>query len=169
MTLDAQIGSKSVDEVLDAVLRWELPDPEAEASWEWESNSRTGAAITSGIRPRWLNFQMGTLRWNEEIRSYRDELEIRFVLTDGDFSNFSGKWKLRQESDGVALRFEAEFDFGVLSMAGFLDPIAIEAIRDTIGRAISGMFPDAILCGGVTELTDSVSPVVSRDEYCEIG
>lgn len=142
VVLDATIGAQRVDGVFDAVLRWELPDPERGSSWEWEADSSEPApVITSGVRPRWLEFRSGMLRWNEEINGYPDDLEIRFALTDGDFETFVGKWTFHQESDDVALRFEVDYSFGIESMAGILDPIAEQAIKDTIGRAVLGMFP----------------------------
>lgn len=146
VTVDATVGAARAPDVFDAVLRWELPDPEGGSSWEWEPGGAGGTpAATSGVRPRWLDFRTGTLRWNEKITGYREHLRISFVLTDGDFAAFSGQWSLRQEAEDVALHFEADFDFGIESMAGILDPIAEEAVKETIGRAVTGMFAQAAI------------------------
>ena len=146
VALDAVVNTAEADEVFDMVLRWELPDPESGSSWEWDSSAHSETRlILSGIRPRWLEFRSGTLRWNEEITGYRDDLEIRFVLTDGDFASFTGKWALHQEFEDVLLHFEADFDFGIDSMARILDPIAEEAVKETISRAVTGMFPKVVI------------------------
>ena len=46
----------------------------------------------------------------------------------GDFDTFSGSWVLTRDGDDTALHFEAEFDFGIPSLEGILDPIA-ERVR----------------------------------------
>ncbi|MBB5152503.1 SRPBCC family protein [Saccharopolyspora phatthalungensis] len=133
---------EQLSDVFDAILRREPPNPDGGSSWEWSSAaSPPPPQITSGVRPRWLEFRTGTLRWNEEISSVRPESRIRFTLTDGDFAEFSGAWTLSQVGDDVSVAFEADFDFGLPSMAGILDPIAETAIKETISRAVAGMLP----------------------------
>ncbi|UMP06846.1 SRPBCC family protein [Amycolatopsis sp. EV170708-02-1] len=142
VTVNIIFEKARINEAYDAVLRWELPAPETGASWEWNSEASNAAPlITSGVRPRWLDFRTGTLRWNEEIRSYPEDREIRFALTDGDFASFAGRWAFRDAGDGVAVRFEVGFDFGIPSMESILDPIAETAITATISRAVLGMAP----------------------------
>ncbi|MYW93789.1 cyclase [Amycolatopsis rubida] len=142
VALNIVFGGARLDEAFDAVLRWELPAPETGSSWEWNGGTAEAApVITSGVRPRWLDFRTGKLRWNEEIRSHREDGEIRFVLTDGDFAEFAGRWTFRTDGDDVAVRFEAGFDFGIPSMESLLDPIAATAVTATIARAVLGMVP----------------------------
>ena len=148
---DVTVLSEAVEDVFNAVLRWELPDPEdgGGPSWEWDARPSAGpAAAASGIRPRWLEFRSGLLRWNEHISSFRDDLEIHFSLVDGDFADFSGKWVMRQNGDDVRLHFEVDFGFGIPSMEGILDPVAEQAITETIERAVTGMFERLRLPGG---------------------
>ncbi|MFE0026352.1 SRPBCC family protein [Amycolatopsis sp. NPDC059021] len=142
VALNIVFGEARIDEVFDAVLRWELPAPETGSSWEWDGETSNAApVVTSGVRPRWLDFRTGKLRWNEEIRSHREDQEIRFALTDGDFAEFAGRWAFRAAGDDVAVRFEVGFDFGIPSMESILDPIAEAAITATISRAVRGMAP----------------------------
>ncbi|MEU6201631.1 SRPBCC family protein [Streptomyces sp. NPDC047061] len=159
--VDTSVAAARADEVFDAVLRWELPDPDSGSDWAWESgvaSPESGTAPSGpdtafsapvlarrvrGIRARRLEFPSGTLRWSEEIVGHRDGLRISFAQTEGDFAAFHGQWTVHQDVEAVVLRFEAAFDFGVESMAGILDPIAEQAVRDTVGRAVTGMFDSA--------------------------
>jgi hypothetical protein len=141
MELNAVAEYDKFDDVFDAVLRWELPDPDAGSSWEWTRGTGETPPITFGVRDRSLVLPTGTLRWNEEIQSFREESEIRFVLVGGDFASFEGAWKIAQHGADVAVRFEVDFDFGVPSMASILDPVAEQAITDTITRALGVMRP----------------------------
>ncbi|MCX4782642.1 type II toxin-antitoxin system RatA family toxin [Streptomyces sp. NBC_01264] len=150
--LEACVRSEKARHVYDNVLRWERypelaphvqsttvhathPDPEAGSSWE-------------------LHFRSGLLRWTERDRFLPDQLEIQFEQTEGDFDVFSGTWRLEQRGDDVAVRFSADFDFGIPSLEGILDPIAERVIRETVAWAVTGLFPRTDLVGD-TGLDDS--------------
>jgi len=157
MEIGKTLVDENVDSAFDVILRWELPDPDSGSSWQWDAASAPPRAhIYSGVRPRWLNFRTGILRWDEEIRAKREIYEIYFEQTEGDFADFSGKWVLRQVGDHVHVHYEITFDFGIESMAGILDPIAESAVRDVIGRAIGGMF------GRVLEVTPAATSTTSE-------
>ncbi|MCX4554414.1 SRPBCC family protein (plasmid) [Streptomyces sp. NBC_01387] len=98
-----------------------LPDPQGSSSWE-------------------LHFRSGLLRWTEEDRFLEDELEIRFEQEDGDFDVFEGKWAVIQEDENVVVHFEVDFDFGIPSLEGILDPIAERVIKETVAWAVTGLF-----------------------------
>lgn len=148
--LDALIPAERAQTVLHAVRRWErYPDlaphvnattvhaayPDAHPSSSWE-----------------LHFRSGLLRWTEDDTVVPERGEIRFEQSDGDFDSFSGSWSLTQDGDDVAVRFEADFDFGIPSLEGILDPIAERVIKETVAWALTGLFPTVRIQGGI-ELT----------------
>jgi ribosome-associated toxin RatA of RatAB toxin-antitoxin module len=100
------------------------PAPEGSSSWE-------------------LHFRSGLLRWTETERFDLDALEIHFEQTDGDFDSFVGKWVLSERDGAVTVHFEVDFDFGIPSMEGILDPIAERVIRETVAWSVMKMFADA--------------------------
>lgn len=153
--LKALVRGAKADEVFDAVIRWEkypelaphvntvevhatLPDPGAASSWE-------------------LHFRSGLLRWTEHDTFLRDRLEIRFEQSAGDFDSFTGVWSLVQEGADVSVRFDADFDFGIPSLEGILDPIAERVIKETVAWALTGLFPRTELSGDFA-LTGTASP-----------
>lgn len=107
-----------------------LPDAKGSSSWE-------------------LHFRSGLLRWTEEDHFLQDELEIRFEQEDGDFDVFEGKWAVRQEDENVVVHFEVDFDFGIPSLEGILDPIAERVIKETVAWAVTGLFERTELRGAV--------------------
>jgi ribosome-associated toxin RatA of RatAB toxin-antitoxin module len=86
-----------------------------------------------------LNFRSGLLRWTERDEFHPDDLRIDFAQTEGDFDEFGGHWQLRQQGPDVALSFRCDFDFGIPSLEGILDPIAERVIRETIAWAVTGL------------------------------
>ncbi|MER8187616.1 SRPBCC family protein [Kitasatospora sp. NPDC094015] len=148
--LDAVVSSERAEDVYAAVLRWErypelaphvrattvhstLPEPVGSSSWE-------------------LHFRSGLLRWTEADTFLPEQLEIRFEQTDGDFDSFTGTWRMSQDGDDVAVHFEADFDFGIPSLEGILDPIAERVIRETVAWAVTGLFTGTRIVGDI-ELT----------------
>ncbi|GAA0445869.1 type II toxin-antitoxin system RatA family toxin [Streptomyces olivaceiscleroticus] len=138
VTVEALVPDVPAETVFDAVLHFERypeltphvraaavhegpPAPEGSSSWE-------------------LYFRSGLLRWTERETYDRERLHIAFRQTDGDFDELSGTWLLRQDGPDCALRFDADFSFGIPSMAGILDPIAARVIEETVAWAVNGMF-----------------------------
>ncbi|GAA3879158.1 aromatase/cyclase [Streptomyces lacrimifluminis] len=149
--LDALIPAEQADTVYDSVRRWErypdlaphvnattvhatYPDENASSSWE-------------------LHFRSGLLRWTESDVFVPERGEIRFEQTDGDFDSFTGTWTLVQQGADVSVRFAADFDFGIPSLEGILDPIAERVIKETVAWALAGLFPAVRLSGGVELIT----------------
>jgi ribosome-associated toxin RatA of RatAB toxin-antitoxin module len=152
--LDAVVAGTSAETVFENVVRFErypelaphvqsatvhqaFPGPTGRSSWE-------------------LHFRSGLLRWSEGERFALDALRIEFEQETGDFDTFRGVWTLRQQGPDTAVRFEAEFDFGIASLAGILDPIAERVIRETVAWALVGMFAHVDF-GGTVELVPAVS------------
>ncbi|MFB7501960.1 SRPBCC family protein [Streptomyces broussonetiae] len=145
--LNAQVPSQLAHHVYDEVVRWEkyprlaphvhattvhatLPEPEGDSSWE-------------------LHFRSGLLRWREREELDRAALTVRFEQTDGDFDSFTGRWTLRQSGTDVDVHFAADFDFGIPSLEGILDPIAERVIKESVAWALTGLFPGTALIGDV--------------------
>jgi ribosome-associated toxin RatA of RatAB toxin-antitoxin module len=105
-----------------------VPGPAGASSWE-------------------LHFRSGLLRWDESERFLRDQLRLEFEQTSGDFDSFDGYWTLSQDGDDTRLHFQVDFDFGIDSMAGILDPIADRVLKETVAWVIVGMFHDVRLDG----------------------
>jgi ribosome-associated toxin RatA of RatAB toxin-antitoxin module len=94
-----------------------------------------------------LYFRSGLLQWSETERFLREELRIEFEQTEGDFDVFGGFWTLQQEGSDCRLHFECDFDFGIESLEGILDPIAERVIKETVAWAIVGLHERVRLAG----------------------
>jgi ribosome-associated toxin RatA of RatAB toxin-antitoxin module len=91
-------------------------------------------------------FRNGILRWTERDVFDRPGLGIAFEQLYGDFEVFCGSWQVVQVADGCVVTFDAEFDFGIPSLASILDPIAARVLTETIAKVVAG------LLGAVTVL-----------------
>lgn len=112
--------------VQSTVVHQTRPEPTGQSSWV-------------------LHFRSGLLRWTEQEQFLRDDLVIKFEQQNGDFDEFTGHWTLRRCGEDTELRFEADFDFGIPSLAGILDPIAERVIKETVAWVVVGMFDDVHL------------------------
>lgn len=145
--LDAVVAATAAETVFENVVRFErypdlaphvqsatvgrsLPEPTGNSSWE-------------------LHFRSGLLRWNETERFDRAALRVEFEQDHGDFDSFRGVWAITQQGPDTAVRFEAEFDFGIPSLEGILDPIAERVIRETVAWALTGLFERVDFAGTV--------------------
>lgn len=152
--LDAVVAATTAETVFENVVHFEkypglaphvqsatvsrtLPEPTGKSSWE-------------------LHFRSGLLRWTETETFDRAALTIGFEQDAGDFDSFAGTWTLTQRGADTAVRFEAEFDFGIPSLEGILDPIAERVIRETVAWALVGLFEHVDFAGTV-ELVPAAS------------
>ncbi|MFD7288253.1 type II toxin-antitoxin system RatA family toxin [Streptomyces sp. NPDC059863] len=85
-------------------------------------------------------FRNGILCWTEADRFDRDALTIAFEQIDGDFAEFAGVWRLVADGEDCVVDFSAEFDFGIPSLAGILDPVAERVFKETIARVVISLF-----------------------------
>lgn len=106
------------------------PEPDGESSWE-------------------LYFRSGLLQWSETERYLKDLLRIEFDQTDGDFDVFGGFWTLTADGADTRIHFECDFDFGIESLQGILDPIAERVIKETVAWAIVGLHERVTLEGNL--------------------
>jgi ribosome-associated toxin RatA of RatAB toxin-antitoxin module len=136
--LEAVIRATPAEVVFDRILRFDhypdlaphvqsttvhatVPEPVGRSSWE-------------------LHFRSGLLRWTEEEHFRRDQLRLEFAQVRGDFDEFGGCWTLTPDGADTRLHFYADFDFGIPSLEGILDPIAERVIKETIAWVVVGMF-----------------------------
>ncbi|MCK9902324.1 type II toxin-antitoxin system RatA family toxin [Parafrankia sp. FMc2] len=153
VVLDAVVHGVSPGDVFENVASWERyqelaphaesvvvhrgrPEPTGSSSWE-------------------LHFRSGLLQWSEDERFLTDQLRIEFEQTEGDFDVFTGTWTLAVDGGNpadTAVRFVCDFDFGIPSLEGILDPIAERVIKETVAWAIAGMH-EKVTFGGGLDLT----------------
>ncbi|MER5548929.1 SRPBCC family protein [Streptomyces sp. NPDC002589] len=157
--LNARVRSQQARHVFESVLRWERY-PELAPHVE-SATVHTGYPVSEGSSSWELHFRSGLLRWTEQDRFLPERLEIHFEQTDGDFDSFSGSWHLTQDGDDVLVQFEADFDFGIPSLEGILDPIADRVIRETVAWAVTGMFPSTELDGDANPGSSAPSAVAT--------
>lgn len=90
------------------------------------------------LRSDWeVNFRNGVLKWQELDRVNHERRSISFVQTEGDLAAFSGEWSVHEDDDAITIRFRAEFDIGIASIAPLIDPVAERALRSNITELIS--------------------------------
>ncbi|MDH6135458.1 ribosome-associated toxin RatA of RatAB toxin-antitoxin module [Kitasatospora sp. MAA4] len=94
-----------------------------------------------------LLFRSGLLQWSETERFLKDRLRIEFEQTEGDFDTFTGHWALVQQGADTEVHFECDFDFGIESLEGILDPIAERVIKETVAWAVVGLHERVRLAG----------------------
>ena len=119
-----------------------------------------------------VNFRNGVLCWSERDRIDLAALTIDFAQVDGDFERFDGTWRVTAQpaadrGDGgahgrvgspgpagpapgatqvldVRVHFSATFDLGMPSLAAILDPVARQALTESIGLILRGLFGEHI-------------------------
>ncbi|HEX4721324.1 MAG TPA: SRPBCC family protein [Pseudonocardiaceae bacterium] len=152
--LDAVIFDEDAGTVFENVVRFSrYPElsPHVQSTEVTETRpSPTGASSWE------LLFRSGLLSWSETERFLKDQLRIEFTQTEGDFDSFDGFWTLVQDGADTALHFECDFDFGIESLQGILDPIAERVIKETVAWAVVGLH-DSVRLGGDLELTPPVA------------
>ncbi|GGO90678.1 type II toxin-antitoxin system RatA family toxin [Wenjunlia tyrosinilytica] len=109
-------------------------------------------------------FRNGILTWTEADRFDRPGLLIEFSQVDGDFADFSGTWKVTPDGTGCLIGFAAEFDFGIPSLAGILDPVAERVLKETIARVVISLFDSASVVGD-----DALARAVEQAEAVAVG
>jgi ribosome-associated toxin RatA of RatAB toxin-antitoxin module len=138
VTITASLPTGDPDQVFAAVRDFTAYPRYSEAVRSVEIiNAEEGATVSDWT----VRFRNGLLCWTE-----RDEVDaarrtVEFTQLEGDFDSFSGAWRVdaRPDSAEIAVEFTAEFDLGMPSMAEMLDPIAEQALRDTIGSVLRGL------------------------------
>ncbi|MEQ4305047.1 SRPBCC family protein [Plantactinospora sp. B6F1] len=141
--VDAQITGHRVEQVYDTVADFarypELVDTVRSVEVDPPEPDGSVASTWSVL------FRNGILRWREVDRFDRDALRIWFEQTEGEFDVFRGEWSLKPDRDVVRLLFQAEFDFGVASLAPIIDPVATRVLTESMQTILRGLFgPDSV-------------------------
>lgn len=145
--LKAMVRAERAENVFEQVVRW---DRYAELAPHVQSTVvHTGFPAAAGSSSWELHFRSGLLRWTERERFEPARGEVHFEQSDGDFDSFSGTWRILQEGTDVSITFRCDFDFGIPSLEGILDPIAERVIAETVAWTVAGMFPRTDLTAGV--------------------
>ncbi|WP_082126627.1 type II toxin-antitoxin system RatA family toxin [Allosalinactinospora lopnorensis] len=124
-TFDTLADFARYAELVDAVREVEVLPPEPD-----------GSLVSHWV----VLFRKGLLRWSESDTFDRGRGVISFTQTDGDFDVFEGGWTVESAEDGAAVTFRAEFDFGVPSMAGIVDPVAGRVLLENLELILQGLF-----------------------------
>lgn len=152
--LDAVIHAVEPGTVFENVVQFKrYPElsPHVQATEVTETRpSATGASSWE------LLFRSGLLQWSETERFLKDQLRIEFEQTEGDFETFSGYWTLQADGVDTVLHFECDFDFGIESLQGILDPIAERVIKETVAWAIVGLHDSVRLMGDLELMPDAI-------------
>jgi ribosome-associated toxin RatA of RatAB toxin-antitoxin module len=99
------------------------------------------------LRSRWaVAFRGGLMRWTESDWIDRESGEITFEQEEGDLDVFHGCWRVSLTQGGVHVTFDAEFDFGVPSIADILEPVAARMLTENIESILQGLFADSHIC-----------------------
>lgn len=106
-----------------------------------------------------VTFRNGPLRWTEIDHHMLGERRIVFEQHAGDFEVFRGHWLVEPCPAGARIVFEAQFDFGIPSLAGVLEPIADRVLRHSIFQIAARTLRD------VCAVPDEIVTVVD-DAYC---
>jgi ribosome-associated toxin RatA of RatAB toxin-antitoxin module len=86
-----------------------------------------------------INFRDGVMRWKEEDVLVPAERRIDFSALGGDLELFTGSWQIAEADGGATLTFSADFDLGLATLNDMVEPIAEEALRESIERIVMGL------------------------------
>ena len=103
-----------------------------------------GGPITSDWE---VYFRNGPLRWSEVDYFQDQQRRIIFEQTTGDFEVFRGSWSVEPFDAGCEVMFNTTFDFGIPSLAGILEPIAVKVLKEGIALVLHRILNDAVIVG----------------------
>ena len=103
------------------------------------------AAADGSVLSRWtVHFRNGLLRWTERDSFHPDARTVVFEQVKGDFSVFTGSWRVVGTPGGSEVTFDSAFDLGIPTLAAILDPVAISALRTNILLILRGLLGDMV-------------------------
>ncbi|MCG6498311.1 type II toxin-antitoxin system RatA family toxin [Kitasatospora sp. A2-31] len=136
VTLEALVSDADADTVFARLADFERYPEFTDAVREVRVTEREDGVIDSAWA---VNFRNGVLRWSENEVIDPAARTITFAQTTGDFESFDGTWRVEERDGGVVIRFEAEFDLGMASLAAIIDPIAERALVENLQRILTGL------------------------------
>jgi ribosome-associated toxin RatA of RatAB toxin-antitoxin module len=136
VTMRVEVAGMGPEEVYGRIARFE--DYRRHTATVREVEVTESSAL--GSRSKWeVNFRDGILRWQEVDRFFPEERAIRFEATGGDLDMFAGSWSVEEAGEGALITFQAEFDLGLSTLNEMVEPIADEALRETIDDILAGL------------------------------
>lgn len=100
---------------------------------------RPGATAECAVSDWEVYFRNGPLRWVEIDYFRPEQRSIVFEQESGDFHVFRGNWTVAELDHGTTVTFRADFDFGIPSLAGVLEPIAEKVLKEGIATILAGI------------------------------
>ncbi|WP_214324430.1 type II toxin-antitoxin system RatA family toxin [Nonomuraea sediminis] len=145
VTLTAHVPAAQAGPVFDTLADFGRYPDHTDAVREVVVRQAEGGALDSDWA---VNFRNGVLRWSERDVVDAGERTITFAQTEGDFDRFDGAWRVEQVDGDVVIRFEAEFDLGMPSLAPLIDPIAARTLVENLQRILVGLTGPATTFSG---------------------
>jgi len=129
------------DEAFDRIRRFERYP---ELTTAVQEVSLEPAAADGSVLSRWtVHFRNGLLRWTERDSFVPETRTVVFEQVKGDFSVFTGSWRVLAVGAGSEVVFDSAFDLGIPTLASILDPVAKSALRSNILLILQGLLGDA--------------------------
>src|SRR5689334_16071285 len=127
--LNARVAGRKAAEVFSILCDLERYPSCSDAIICLKILERNGERLVS----KWeVAFQGGRLKWTEEDQITPSECVWRFRQIEGDAQHLAGEWKVRDQDDGCALSFFAEFKIGIPGFETMFAPIAEKALRENM-------------------------------------
>lgn len=136
VTMKIVVSDMSPDEVYDRISRFE------DYAKHTDTVRRVDITETSedGSKSSWeIKFRDGIMRWDEEDRFFPQERRVRYEALGGDLDMFTGEWSIEAASEGTVVTFHSKFDLGLSTLNDMVEPIAEEALRETIDDILHGL------------------------------
>ncbi|MEU3567292.1 SRPBCC family protein [Kitasatospora sp. NPDC036755] len=136
VTLEAYVPETDIDTVFARLSDFGRYPEFTDAVREVKVTERADGVVDT----EWaVNFRNGVMRWSENEVIDPADRSITFAQTTGDFASFDGAWRVERAGDRVVIRFDAEFDLGMASLAAILDPIAERTLVENLQRILTGL------------------------------
>jgi ribosome-associated toxin RatA of RatAB toxin-antitoxin module len=143
LTLTVRSARISADMAYDRIRHFETyPDLVDEVRSVVIHAHDRGGPITSDWE---VYFRNGPLRWSEVDYFQKQQRKIIFEQTTGDFDVFRGSWTVEPLDVGCEVIFSTTFDFGIPSLAGILEPIAVKVLKEGIALVLHRLLEDAVI------------------------
>ena len=92
-----------------------------------------------------VKFGPGTATWSQQDTFDAPAKTIRFHRLSGDIDDFNGSWTLRDTTTGCQAHFQAEFDTGLFLLAGVVEPMIENLLKENVANIFKGIFAPGVL------------------------
>jgi ribosome-associated toxin RatA of RatAB toxin-antitoxin module len=135
ITMKASVADRRAREVFDLLRDFELY-PKASPAILSIDVDESVAPPSSTWR---VQFREGIIVWTERDEIDEELMELRFEQIDGDFERLVGRWQVSSVQAGCEVELTTEFDFGIPSLAEFIDPLARYALYENGVELLQGL------------------------------